>query len=205
MALARTDPEVFDAYKFNQEDTEMAIIAKAEASYEKAPVGMAQAVCAFVHDIGTQVGEYQGQRNVRHQIIITWELAEKMTTGEPFLLSKFYTLSLNEKATLRKDLESWRGKAFSEEEAQGFDVERLIGANCFLNVTATDNDKRKISAITPLPKGMQTITVVQAVAPQRLTDFINTQRAKSLEAQEEPKHNVDTGDANGGKVDDLPF
>lgn len=205
MALSRDNPEVFDRYlNIKQEDTDMPIIAKATANYEKAPVGMQQSVCVFVHDIGTQVGEYQGQRNVRHQIIVTWELAEKEISGEPFLLSKFYTLSLNEKATLRKDLESWRGKAFSEEEAQGFDVEKLIGANCFLNVTATEKDKRAISAITPLPKGMQPIQITQTVPPQRLVDFINAQRAKSLEAIEQPEHNVDTGESTS-KVDDLPF
>lgn len=78
--------------------------------FEKAPTGTQQAVCAFVFDIGLQRGEYQGKETILHKIIVCWESVETMTTGEfagkPFMLSKYYTLSLHEKANLRKDLES---------------------------------------------------------------------------------------------------
>ena len=118
----------------------MAIIAKdnRDENFESMPLGMHQAVCAFVEDIGIQEGSYLGKPIRRHQIVICWELAEKMTKGDnlgkPFMISKFYTLSLNEKANLCKDLESWRGRGFTADEKDGFDVEKLIGANCFLNI-----------------------------------------------------------------------
>jgi hypothetical protein len=185
----------------------MPIIAKLESNFEKAPVGMQQAVCAFVHDIGTQVSEYQGKTNIHRQVIISWELAEKMTTGEnegkPFMVSKYYTLSLNEKARLRKDLESWRGKSFSENDLDGFDLEKLVGVNCFLNITATENDKRKITAITPLAKGMQSIQIVNVVPSEKFSAWIERERAKSLEMRGEQgqNHVADTTD----KDNDSPF
>lgn len=202
MALARTNPELYSQYQ--EQEEEMSITARADSNFEKAPVGMQQAVCAFVHDIGTQVSEYQGKVITHKQVIISWELSEKMTQGEnqgkPFMVSKYYTLSLNEKSNLRKDLESWRGKAFTEQELEGFDLEKLIGANCFLNVTATESDKRKISAITPMARGMQPITPSSSTPSQKYMEWIERERAKSLEMKSTPATNAAVNEES-----DLPF
>lgn len=158
----------------------MSIIAKEEKTYEPIPTGMQQAVCAMVCDIGTHEGEYQGKPNTRHQVIVIWELDEKKTegdfAGQPFQVSKFYTTSLGEKANLRKDLESWRGQPFTPEELKGFDLENLVGANCFLNLIQ-DGEKVKISAITPLPKNMPKIKQAMREEPE----WVDKQRAKSIE------------------------
>jgi hypothetical protein len=159
----------------------MPIIAKeTKTDFEPVPTGMQQAVCAMVCDIGTHKGEYQGKETMRHQVIILWELEEKKKegqwAGEPFYLSKFYTLSLGKDANLRKDLESWRGKPFTTEELQGFDIENLIGANCLLNVIE-DKEKAKISAISPLVKGMPKIKQTMTEEPEWVDKF----RAKSIE------------------------
>ena len=58
-----------------------------------------------------------------------------MSDGRPFAISKRYTLSTHTKSTLRKDLESWRGRAFTPEEEEAFDVANVCGAYCLLNVT----------------------------------------------------------------------
>lgn len=188
----------------------MSIIAKSDGTFEKAPAGMQQAVCAFVHDIGTQIGEYQGKTNIRRVVIISWELAEKMVTGDyagkPFMVSKYYTLSLNEKATLRKDLESWRGRAFKEEELEGFDVEKLIGVNCFLNITTTENDKRKISAITPIPKNIKAIKPSGSQPSEKYMAWIDKERAKSVEVTgAKPTHQAENEMPTNEPIDDLPF
>jgi hypothetical protein len=99
-----------------------------------------------------------------------WELAEKMKDGRPFMLSKSYTLSLHEKASLRKDLESWRGKAFTEAELTGFDLEKLITVNCLLNVAAykkkNGSEGRKIASISPMMKGMNPIIPINEKPPE---------------------------------------
>jgi hypothetical protein len=46
----------------------------------------------------------------------------------PFLVSKRYTLILNEKGNLRPMLEAWRGRKFAPQELKGFDLERLLGS-----------------------------------------------------------------------------
>lgn len=189
----------------------MAVIATNESSgnYEKAPVGMQQAVCVFVNDIGNQPGEWQGKQLIRHQVIITWEIAEKMTQGEyegmPFMLSKFYTLSLAEKANLRKDLESWRGKQFTEDELRGFDLERLIGANCYLNVTSTDKDKRRISAITPLPKGVPLITPSTLTPSAKFMEWIEKERAKAVVVAQSHSDEAPMPNDEDAEKSDVPF
>ena len=92
---------------------------KAEAGQSNTPpvsVGSHQAVCYGVVAIGTQPSE---KYTPRKKVVILWELPhERGDFGEkknvPRVISKRYTLSLSsDKATLRKDLENWRGKPFS--------------------------------------------------------------------------------------------
>jgi len=185
------------------------VVVKGEKDFERPPLGMIQAVCVFFHDIGTHRGEYMGEPNIRKQVILTWELAEKMTTGEfvgqPFLVSKYYTQSLSEKATLRKDLENWRGKAFTEEELQGFHLKNIVGANCYLNLTENKNKRVVISAITPLPKGVTTIKIVNPLPSEKFQAWIDRERAKSDEMRADaPASHVSNG-TDQPKEDDLPF
>ncbi len=191
----------------------MSIIAKNNdgSGFEKTPLGNQIAVCAFVEDIGTHAGEYMGVPNKRHQIVVCWELGKKMQEGDyagkPFMISKFYTLSLGEKANLRKDLESWRGKAFTNEELDGFDVENVKGVSCLLNIiehTKQSGDKvAKIASISPIMEGMEKLTVFNEAPPE----WIGEMRKKSLEYTEGQNHNVedDIAEPEQYTEDDLPF
>ena len=138
----------------------MAIVAKASGdgqSHTPAPVGVHRAVCVDVLDKGILDVTYQGKTKKQHKISIAWQIDETRDDGKPFLVYKRYTLSLNEKSTLRKDLESWRGRAFTREEEMGFDVENVIGVCCLLNVVhATQGDKTyaNVDSVMPLMKGM---------------------------------------------------
>ena len=77
----------------------------------------------------------------------------------PLTITKDYTVSLNEKANLRKDLAAWRGKDFTDEEAEGFDVSKLLGVYAMVNVTHKANAKGKIraniSGLSPLPSALR--------------------------------------------------
>jgi hypothetical protein len=131
----------------------MTIIAKsAETSYPKVPIGVHKARCVKVIDLGTQKQEYGGEISWKRQILVIWELPEELNNDQPMTISKFYTLSLHEKSNLGKDLTSWRGRPFTETEKQGFDVEKLIGITCQVNVMHKDNGKEDISSIMPLGK-----------------------------------------------------
>lgn len=128
-------------------------------SFEMVPEGVHIARCYKMIDIGTQNSEFQGVKSKKHKIIIAWELLgdEKMEDGRPYSQQQRYTLSLHENAALRKDLQAWRGKAFSPEEEANFDVSKVLGTYCMLNIVHTsDNGKdySNISSIMPIPKGM---------------------------------------------------
>lgn len=138
----------------------MPIIAKGSSGkFEPCPAGVQQAVCCDVVDHGIQPTPWGD----KWKVDIRWQTAETMADGQPYLVNKRYTLSLNEKATLRHDLESWRGKAFTESEVMGFDVEKLIGVNCLLNIVHKQGSKggtfANVNSIMPLAKGMKAIQV----------------------------------------------
>ena len=83
--------------------------------------------------------------------------------GRLYMVTKKYTASLNEKATLRGDLEAWRGKKFTKQELRGFDIEQLVGVNCQLQVVHTTLDDGRtfanVKAVVPISKGMQKMVV----------------------------------------------
>ena len=139
--------------------------------FENPEPGSYAARCYKITDIGTQTGEYQGKQTIRRQVIIGWELDEKMTDGRPFVVSKFYTASLNEKATLRHDLEGWRGRQFTDEELGGFDPKKLIAQPCLLSLTKTDKGKIKVASVGKLPKSMTAPEIHNPTVFFSLDDF----------------------------------
>jgi hypothetical protein len=120
-----------------------------------------------VYDLGTQEGgDFWKGKKMQRKAYIEWEIQDERielerdgkTVNLPRTPRQKYTLSLNEKATLRKHLDSWRGRPFTAEELDGFDILKLIGANCYLNIiheAAKDNSGKvyaNIASITPLMK-----------------------------------------------------
>lgn len=134
-------------------------------TYEPVPAGTYIARCFSMIHIGTVMEQYQGESKLQNKVRLTWELplelkVFKEENGEqPYTLGKEFTLSLNEKATLRKFLESWRGKAFTEDEAKSFDITALMGKPCMLNVIHKVSQKNgktyaEIASVSPMMKGM---------------------------------------------------
>ena len=122
------------------------IIAKDEGKcFDLISAGTVQAVCYAVWDLGRQKVTWNNETKTQWKIIIAWETThiienEGKYKGKRMVVSKRYTNSLNEKASLCKDLESWRGNAFTEEERKGFDLEKLIGVNCLLSIVHNESN-----------------------------------------------------------------
>lgn len=144
------------------------IIAKNSGTItEPVPAGTHVARCYQMLEIGTVQESFLGSEpRAMHKVRIGWELPEERKVfnpekGEqPFVISKEFTLSMNEKANLRKYLEAWRGKGFSEDEAKAFDITKLIGVPCLLNIIhkpSKDGQRiyADIASIMPLPKKMK--------------------------------------------------
>ena len=134
---------------------------------ELIPSGNYLARCYQMIELGTIKESFQGEDKMLHKVRIGWELpTEKKVFSEgkgeqPCVISKEYTLSMNEKATLRKMLASWRGKDFTEAEAKSFDITKLLGVACMLNIIEKPSAKdasvvyNEIASVSPMIKGME--------------------------------------------------
>ena len=98
----------------------MAIIAKAGSENKIKPLeaGTYLAVCSGLIDLGIQYNEKFDKKI--HKVLIIWDIVDEFIEvdgkKQPRKLSKEYGLSLHKKAALRKDLEAWRNKTFTEQE-----------------------------------------------------------------------------------------
>jgi len=141
--------------------------------FQICPQGNHMAVCFSVIDLGVQEVNYQGETSYKRKVRVSWELPNEPITqgelaGQPFSISKNYTMSLHEKSVLYKDLVSWRGRAFTQDELNGFDLFNILGAGCMLNVihtTTQDGQKTyaNASSVSQLPKGMKAPTTANAL------------------------------------------
>ena len=188
-------------------------------SYPTVSVGVHKARCVRVIDLGTQQNDYQGQISWKRQVMLIWEVpSETDNKGEPLTISKFYTLSLNEKANLANDLVSWRGRPFTETEKKAFDISKVAGKPCSINVILNQNGKPKVSTVMPIGKNDE---IAQQFHPNMvfsITDFQEKKmevfnqlpegirniilKSKELEGTEKQ----DFGDENNAQdLGDIPF
>jgi hypothetical protein len=133
---------------------------------ELIPAGNYFGRCYQMIEIGTVKETILGVEKILHKVRIGWELPSELKVfkeengPQPRVISKEFTLSMHEKAALRIVLKSWRGKDFTEEEAKSFDITKLIGVPCMINIihkpSKTDPTKiyEEISGITGVPKEM---------------------------------------------------
>lgn len=181
----------------------MAIYASAGSGgdYTPAPAGVHQAVCCDVVDLGIIETEWQGQKKRAHKVRVVWQIDAAMSDGRPYTVSSRYTLSLHEKARLRADLQSWRGRAFTEAELQKFDLEMLIGAGCLLNVMHEARNGKtyaNVASIMPLPARTPKLPVS--------ADYVRQQdRPKASTSAEAIASQIEALAAADVIADDIPF
>lgn len=134
------------------------VSAGTASTFAPCPAGVHQAVCVDVVDLGLLEVTFANETKTKHMVRIAWQIEELTADGKPFLVQKRYTASLHEKAQLRKDLESWRGRAFTDDELRAFDLEKLIGVNALINVMQVARETGKtyanVTAVMPTKKGM---------------------------------------------------
>lgn len=138
-------------------------------NFKRVPAGVHIGRCYSLIDLGTQLTSGQFGEKLQHKIRIGWELFGEDDTGAPLtvdvdgkempmVISKSYTVSLHEKANLRKELAQWRGREFTEEEAKAFDISKLLGAYCMVNVTTSETNGKtysNVAGLTPIPSALR--------------------------------------------------
>lgn len=133
----------------------MSITAKA-GNFETPSEGTVQAVISNVYDLGIQrtngmYGEKEGP-----QIVVMFEINETMKKGEyagkRFVLSRTYPNIIAKKSNLKRDLILLVGES---KAVVGYDLENLIGVNCFVTIAQNEKGYHNIVGMSGLPKGIE--------------------------------------------------
>lgn len=203
-------------------------------NFEPVPEGLHLAICIGVWDVGLQWNDKWGIAQPKG--VVMWELPDDRIDVEkdgkkvnlPMSISKRYTLSLNKKANLRRDLEGWRGRSFAEEEAELFDLNAILGKGCQLNIVHEkkgDKTYANIQSIVGLPKGMKlrepenplrffeiepdSEIIIPDTAPEWIQNLIRNSEEYKLQ-EKSGEHFGNSGQntqqpEDGHTDDDLPF
>ena len=152
----------------------MALVAKeGESNFTPVPPGMHLARCYRVVDLGTQKSEYLGTIKHLPKVMLQFEVHGEDEAGkpivtaknEPMTISKTFTLSLAEKATLRKDLQTWRGREFTPEELRGFELKNVLGAWAMISRVAWAPSSRGMTRSMRIRSGRSRRAISTASAP----------------------------------------
>lgn len=148
----------------------MSMIAKSEgtSNIKRLEDGVYTAISSMLIDLGVQNSEKYGKSS--RKFIIVWnienEYIEVNDKKLPRVMSKEYTMSLGEKSNLRKDLQAWRGKQFTAEELDGFNLINILNKGCQLQILNTENNGKtytNIVSIMALPKGLEVTKLDQTI------------------------------------------
>jgi hypothetical protein len=125
---------------------------------EVAPRGRYHGICVAIIDRGTITGVYQGRPTIGRKVQVTFELPTvgNSKTGNPLKVNQLYTASMHPKAKLRKDIENWKGKAMSDDEANQFDFSWMLGRQCLIDVGQNvkgDSVYATVERILPIADG----------------------------------------------------
>lgn len=206
---------------------------ESNSTFVPVPTGMHLARCYRIIDLGTQESTYMG--NIKHlpKVMFQFEVHSEdgqgnptvTTKGDPMTVSKNFTLTLAEKSTLRKDLQTWRGKDFTADELKGFELKNVLGQWAMISVVETENNGKtytNIATINPVPANMKKAGLPDGVNELKLfsiadadlelfnsfSDGLKEKIRKSPE-WERLHGGPDTGSASNANFDDmdndLPF
>lgn len=191
--------------------------------FEKAPEGMHIARCVRLIDCGTHLDEKWGKKKRIGWLFFELPnaLMKPNKDGKelPFMVGKRYTLSHNEKALLRQDLESWYGKNFNTvdlDNAGGFDLDKVVGRPAMVNIVYSDDGKyANIKSINPLLQGTECpaqvnpsfIFSIEEASDAEKFEQLSPKMKEFIQQAEElkPKTNSVKTPVGGDFDDDIPF
>ena len=131
--------------------------------------GVYVAVCVYSIDLGEQLCEYKDKsKSYNNQVQLGFELIGETVEidgkQEPRTLSRTLNFARSKNSSLRKFVQSWLGKTFSDEAFDEFDTNDLVGMPAQLSVILNESgDYSNIDTIMQLPKGMPAPQATQAL------------------------------------------
>lgn len=201
------------------------IVKQPDPRFPTAPEGTFPAVCVDEIDLGKVPNTFNGKETIRTMVRLVWQIDElmddetadqfKMERGSRHVVKQDYTASLDEKAKLRKHLQSWRGRAFTTEELRGFDLEAVIDKPCLLSIVHAIGKKggtfANVEAVMKPAKGMEALTPVgyvrmkdRVVSP--VPALVSQPKPRPVPVEEQPPDTSEYDRYHGDVTDDdIPF
>jgi hypothetical protein len=175
------------------EDEPMTVV-KGTPPPDPAPEGVWRAVCVDEYSLGEKDTKYGKKTFVQ----LVWEIEELNPKNEnkPFLVFARFGQTLGRGSKLKTLLELWRGQKFTPEDIKaGFDLDKIVGAPCMLQIIHNTQDDgtvwANIGSIMPMKKGDPKLAVSGAYT------------RKKDRKEGDPSHSAE--DEIGGPDDDIPF
>jgi hypothetical protein len=218
-------PTIPDRVMRESEMPKITVSETGGGSYKGLEGGVYQGRCDMIADLGLQETKFGEKHKIYIRFAIPGQVVEK-DDGTKYQMSigQTFTASLSKRANLRKALEAWRGKPFTEEELKGFDLTKLLNAPATVVVeeyTHEGETKSKIGNIlrckdpvadldhAVVSYSVESTDAELEEAPQWIRDKIAEQKAAEgeREKQEEAAGKADdeAAQAEGGWEDDIPF
>jgi hypothetical protein len=174
------------------------------APFPKPDEGQHQCVLVDVVDLGYINKEFQGKKKgFKQYCALVWQIEqENPETRGRFEIAKEFQVTMFAKGSLRILLEQWRGKTFTDAEAeQGVPLDKLVGANGLMQVehkqseSHPDRTYTNIISITQLPKAMPKIVVAGYV---RDNERWNPKKGVTQDQAFPPKQQPEDEDQSAG-------
>lgn len=176
-----------------------------ESKFKPHDAGQFVGQCVDTIDLGEKVQDFPGTKPYLAQTCaLVFRTGEtNPDTGEFIDVAREFTVSMGDKANLRKFLEQWRGKPYTPEQIKaGVPLDKLTGQHGLLTITHRESSKQRIyaniTACVGIPKQMAN-AVTDYLAGYERAEWWATKKQEYAAAA--AKFRGDTGPVNG---DDFP-
>lgn len=147
-----------------------------ESKFKPHPDGQFVGQCVDTVDLGEHVHTFAGDESyLEHRCAMVFRTGEvNAETGDYIDVNKEFTVSMGDRANLRKFLEQWRGRPYTAEQIKaGVPLDKLTGNHALLTIAQKPNKAgtriyAEITACVGIPKQMASST----------TDYPNYTRAE---------------------------
>ena len=189
-----------------------------DSKFRPHPAGQFTAQCVDAIDLGEKVDDYPGKpEKLAHKCALVFRTGAKNDeTGELIDIAQEFTVSMGEKANLRKTLESWRSKPYTEQQIEeGVPLHKLNGNWALVTVAQKQSGKGRtysfIQSVVGVPAAMR--NNLPAFPAYERADYWQTRKDEYLKVASEfrSKHAAPPSDdfEFPGNTDDdednLPF
>ncbi len=181
-----------------------------DSKFKPHPEGQFVGVCADTIDLGDRVEAFANTPpKLAHKCAIVFRTGERNEqTGEPIDISREFTVSMGDKANLRKFLEQWRGKPYTTaevEQGDGVPLHKLTGQPALITVSHKQSGQGRtyanITACVGVPKQMR--GSLPDVADYVRADYWATKKKEYAEGAQ--KFKADQGPASDEFDDSQAF